>query len=188
MMRVQGLVIGSVVLALAGAARADAPAATAAAAAAPEQVAKAWLDPVLAGGAIAAPTKDQPLEIVTNSDAKSCKKLKGAARVTDAKGAKQIASCVVDAWRAVTKLEPANPENGEWKTGTAWQRLDAEDIESAAEGFPTRGQQKKALASAKGATVVRTTFTGEMRSLDVWLAIGADGKVRAVWMEVMEMN
>jgi hypothetical protein len=169
-------VVGAIVLASAAARAGDEAAAA--------KAAKAWLDPVLAGGEVApAPSKDKPLDWAANIDAKACVKLgkAGNGRVADGAGGKKLAACVVAAWKQITKDPPANPTS-DWKTGSLWRKVDT--LDDVAENFPTAAQQKRIKAAGKDVTVVASGFTGEMIALTIYAAVGPDGAVRAVYLLV----
>jgi len=136
----------------------------------PEQIAdaRAWIAATLDGTG-RAPSKAQPLDYVADTAVRSCKKLKPG-RVIGAKQLAKLRTCLRDAFAEVTADE--KPEADHWYRTTG---------ESVASAFAPE-HARRIKVSAKGATWVSGHFDGgDGTNLRLFLALGPDGAVRAVW-------
>jgi hypothetical protein len=151
--------------AVASAARADDAAAIAAA--------DAWWTDVADWGTPAA-SKKAPLVYATRTTTRECKKLK-VGKATSEKAAEKLSLCLTNAYLRLIPAEiDFTPIPDGWKVVT--DRGDAQFSK----------KQKKAIAgAAAGATVVMNRFWSDdgQEFVRVYLAVGADGAVRGVWMD-----
>ncbi len=130
-----------------------------------------WMTAMLApGGAVAAPSKEQPLDYVTSNKTKSCKALKaGAAK--DFKAAAKLKTCVVDSYKRATKD----------KIPGQWFELRAADLDGAVARFPAKNG-KALRAQAKDSTIVTGHDSGDGLNFDVYLSLDAKNHVHALWL------
>lgn len=128
-----------------------------------------WMKAMLApGGAVAAPSKDKPLDYVITTAPKSCKALRtGTAK--DFKVSMKLKTCIVDSYKEINATIDGQ-----------WRELRASDMTSLFAAFPGK-YQKKLKAGVKGSTIVNAHFPGDGLNFDVYLALDADGHVHAVW-------
>lgn len=152
-------------LALAALAAASHPAAaddTAALAAA-----QSWMTAMTAAEPAPAASKKKPLDYVVVADSAACKALK-VGKAADGKGTAKLQACLV---ASQTPAADGNPKGApEFKVVT---------LPSVTGFFPTKYVPKMKTA-AKGGIVAE--LTGEDLEFQLWVVIGADNRVRAVWM------
>ncbi len=132
--------------------------------------AQGWMKAMLApGGAVAAPSKEQPLEYLVINSIKACKAMKsGTAK--DFKVAAKLKTCVVAAYKAISSA-PIEAQ---------WSELRDEDLPGLYSAFPP-AHTKQLQAGAKGAKVVSAHYPGDGKNMDAFLVV-ADGRIRALWL------
>lgn len=131
-----------------------------------------WMTAMLApGGAVAAPSKDKPLDYVAANRTKSCKAMKsGTAK--DVKAVLKLKTCVVDSYKAAAGKESIKGQ---------WAEYPADGIAAVASAFPA-SFAKQIQAQAKGSTVVEGHYSGNGLNFDAYLAMDADNHVHAIWI------
>lgn len=130
--------------------------------------AEAWMKAMLApGGSVAAPSKDRPLDYVTDNGTKSCKAMR-AGTIKDFKVLSKLKKCVVDSYKAI----------GESSVQQFFQLPSPATVLAV---FPPK-QAKRIRAAAKDATIVQSHYVGDGLNLDAYLALDADNHVKAIWL------
>ena len=129
-----------------------------------------WMKAMLApGGAVAAPTKEQPLEYVVINSTKACKAMKtGTAK--DFKVAGKLKTCLVATYKAISPT-PVEAQ---------WTELRDGDVPAKLALFPSK-YKKQLKAAATGAKIVAAHYSGAGVNMDVFLVV-ADARVRAIWV------
>lgn len=130
---------------------------------------EAWMKAMLApGGSVAAPSKERPLDFVVANGTRSCRALKtGTAK--DFKLLAKLKTCAVDSHKAIGS-----------STTTQWFEL-PDGLGTVLGIFPAK-YAKKIKAAARDATIVQGHYVGDGLNMDAYLALGADGKVKALWL------
>ena len=135
-----------------------------------ENAASAWLAALVdPKGAIAAPTKDKPLDYLIDSPAKSCRALK-AGRATTPAEAGRVKKCVFDTWKGLADGPTPASAAREWdadKTFDGWDRK----------------YRKRMKEVARDATIVSIQYIGSGYTMNSSIVAAKDGTVRAIWME-----
>ncbi|MFO0744841.1 MAG: hypothetical protein U1F43_04085 [Myxococcota bacterium] len=136
----------------------------------PAPAARAWLDAILAGRAdVAVPSAEAPLWYDLEAFDKSCKKL-GGGTAKDKKALKKVAGCLRATWRG---LPSETPVVARWEASSVDQMQHTFSDEHAAE----------IKAATDGASMQRAIFEGEGGTMITYLAVGAHGEIRGVWMQ-----
>jgi len=131
---------------------------------------EAWMSAMLApGGAVAAPSKDRPLDYVVINSTKACKAVKtGTAK--DFKVAMKLKTCLTATYKALAQTAPPGD----------WTELRASGLASMVSGFPTK-YGKKIKAGAADSTIIQGHYVGGV-NMDVFLALDAYRHVHAIWV------
>lgn len=163
----RGLVALAVVASLAAPGRADEDEPSAhAVTGATRDAASAWWTQALGSDAAPTVSREHPLEHLTVAKTRACRPLR-AGRAIDARGAARVKACLTEL-RAVVGLDRT----------AAWS---ATSVDRAIAAFPHK-QAKRMAALAAGARVVTATWAGAAATVQVWLVVGDDGRVRALWL------
>ena len=114
-----------------------------------------------------AATKKQPFDYVVVADSAACKAIK-VGKAVDGKATATIQACLV--------ASQTPPADGNPRGAPTFQVV---TLPAVTGFFPTKYVPKMKTA-AKGGTVAE--LTGEDLEFQLWVVVGADNRVRAVWM------
>jgi hypothetical protein len=134
-----------------------------------------WFESLIDWGDLPA-SKKAPVTYAVVSNHPRCKKLK-VGKTTTRKVANQLSLCFPNAYLALIDAESEYvPKATGWKIAT--------DVKGSMGSAFNKKQRAAITAAAKDTTIVTNSYQGEHEGemMQVFIAVAADGSIRAVWL------